>query len=111
MIEQSVAVSIVSSAITGLVMIVTNIMVNKTNVLNLKESLNEFKVNIKETIKTEKDHALEIGKQRIISVEKDVDEIFPRLRTAEQNTQKNCIVLTKLLQEHEKMICQKGVHQ
>lgn len=110
MIEQGVAVSIVSSAITGLVMIVTNIMVNKTNVENLEKSLNEFKINIKETIKTEKDHALEIGKQKISAVEKDVDEIFPRLRTAEANTQKNCLLLTNLLKEHDKMVCRKEVN-
>ena len=107
MIEQGTIVSILSSIITGAFIIAANTKVNKTNVENLEKSLNEFKINIKETIKTEKDHALEIGKQKIASVEKDVDEIFPRLRTAEANTQKNCIVLTKLLQEHDKMTCQR----
>lgn len=107
MIDQSTLVSAVSSAITGIVVIVANIVVNKNNVTHLKESLSEFKINIKEIIHTEKSHALELGKARIVAVEKDVQEIFPRLRTAEDAGQKNCIVLTKLLQEHEKMMCRK----
>ena len=77
----------------------------KSNVQNLKESLTEFKATIKETIKTEKDHALELGRTRIVAVEKDVSEIFPRLRSAEDAGQKNCIVLSKLLKDHDRLVC------
>lgn len=102
--EQSSIIAIVS----GLSVIVSNIAINKAGLKSLKESLSEFKVEIKGEIKTEKNHAMQLADQRIGEIEKDVNEIFPRLRNAESKSDKNCIVVTQLqkdcLRKHKEAI-------
>lgn len=65
---------------------------------SVKESLAEFKTDIRKEIQTEKRHALELANQRIGCIEKDVDEIFPRLRGTEDNLKKNCFAITQVQQ-------------
>lgn len=65
---------------------------------NIKESLTEFKSDIRKEIQTEKRHALELANQRIGCIEKDLDEIFPRLRGTEDNLKKNCFAITQVQQ-------------
>jgi uncharacterized protein YciU (UPF0263 family) len=97
-LDQSTVISLCSSG----VVVVAMWMNNKTIISNLKEQLAEFKSDIKIDVQKEKKHAMELAEQRIGSVEKDVDEIFPRLRIAEENVQKNCIVLSNMKQACEK---------
>ena len=107
MIDQSSIVTVCSALISfgGITYITT--MINKNNVANLTSKLTEFKADIKEEITREKRHAMELAQQRIGAIEKDIDEIFPRLRTTEDGVKKNCLITTKLLQEHDKLVCMK----
>ena len=112
MLEQSSVVSLVATGLSAVAIIYTTVIISRENIKNLKESLTEFKAEVKEDISKEKRHAMELAQQRLISIEKDVDEIFPRLRTAEDLGNKNCLVVTKLLQEHDKLLCIKeGLQQ
>jgi len=97
-LDQSTVISLCSSG----VVVIAMWMNNKTIISNLKEQLVEFKSDIKLDIQKEKKHAMELAEQRLGAVEKDVDEIFPRLRLAEENVQKNCIILTNMKQACEK---------
>jgi hypothetical protein len=116
MLEQSSIVSLVATGLSAVAVIYTTVVINRENIKNLKSSLIEFKADIRSDIEKEKKHAMELAHQRITSIEKDVDEIFPRLRTAEDLGNKNCHVLTKLLTEHDRLICLKeglkeGLHK
>jgi len=92
MIDQSSLISIASA----IAVIAFNYGTSRSTVQNTKDSLSEFKVDIKEEIQKEKRHALELANQRIGAVEKDVDEIWPRLREAEDTGKKNCFNLTNM---------------
>lgn len=92
MLDQASIISICSA---GAVIIAT-LKINSNTIQNLKDSLSEFKCDIKEEIGKEKRHAMELASQRIGNIEKDVDEIFPRLRTAEDNVKKNCFVVSSM---------------
>lgn len=96
MLEQSSIISICSAIGSAGIVIYATVAVNKENIKNVKESLMEFKSDIKEEIAKEKKHAMELASQRIGSIEKDVDEMWPRLRRAEDNVQKNCLVVTQI---------------
>lgn len=92
MLDQSSLISIASA----IAVIAFNWGISRSTVQNTKESLSEFKSDIKEEIQREKRHALELAAQRIGSVEKDVDEMWPRLREAEDIGKKNCYNLTSM---------------
>ncbi len=68
----------------------------KNTTKNIKESLCEFKVDIRREIATEKEHALELARQRINNIEKDVDEMFPRVRAIEDSVKKNCYAVKEI---------------
>lgn len=89
--------SLISMGSAGVV-VVSLWMTNKYIMSNLQESLAEFKKDIKDEIKKEKSHAMELASQRLTTIEKDVDEIFPRLRKAEDNVNKNCYAITTMQQ-------------
>lgn len=90
MLDQSSLISIASA----IAVIAFNWGTSRSTVQNTKESLSEFKSDIKEEIQREKKHALELAQQRICSIEKDVDEIFPRLRATEDSMKKNCFEIS-----------------
>jgi len=68
----------------------------KNTTKSIKESLSEFKVDIRREIATEKEHALELARQRINNIEKDVDEMFPRVRAVEDSVKKNCYAVKEI---------------
>ena len=92
MLDQASLITIASA----IAMIAFNYGFSKSTVQTTKESLSEFKTDVKEEIQKEKRHALELASQRIGSVEKDVDEMWPRLREAEDIGKKNCFNLTSM---------------
>lgn len=63
---------------------------------DMKDSVGTLRVEVKEEIHREKKNALELSNQRIGTVEKDVDEIWPRLREAEDTGKKNCFNLMNM---------------
>jgi hypothetical protein len=63
---------------------------------DIKESLNIFRSDLREEIVKEKRHAMEVANLRIEPISKDVDEIWPRLRTVEESSNKNCYALTTM---------------
>lgn len=96
MLEQSSIITICSAIGSASVMIYATVAVNRENIKNVKESLMEFKADIKDEISKEKKHAMELANQRIGTIEKDVDEMWPRLRNVEDSAKKNCIVVTQI---------------
>lgn len=90
MLDQSSVISICSAV----AVVVTNVIVTRSGLQNLKEQFMEFKGDIKTHIKTEKSHAMGMADTRIVSIEKDIDEIFPRLRSVEDSVRKNCFAIT-----------------
>jgi len=92
--------------VSGSAIIWTTVVISRENVKNLKESLAEFKIDIHLAIDKEKRHAMAMAQQRMGTIEKDVDEIFPRLRKTESDSQKNCFALTEVMKnciKHKKV--------
>ena len=130
MLEPGTLVTLAGMAITGAITVVSMWKINSNTISSMEKTIEGNYKNLKETINTEKRHAMELAEQRIGSVEKDVDEIFPRLRAAENGMErlisvernvsdmtprlrttedgvnKNCLLLTKLLKEHDSLTCQ-----
>lgn len=77
-----------------LVTIISVLLSNRVIVKNLNEKVDTQKVDLIKMIESEKRNALELARLRIGHVEKDVDEIYPRLRSVEIKTQRNCDVLS-----------------
>lgn len=96
MLEQSSVITIMSAFGSAGIILYGVSLINKTNLENLKASFTEFKGEIKEEIVKEKKHAMELAGQRIGGIEKDLDEIWPRFRKAEENINKNCYVLSTI---------------
>lgn len=95
-LDQSSIISILSGMITAGLVIYATIKVSENNIKNLKESLAEFKTDIKSEITKEKSHAMELAGQRMRTIEKDLDEIWPRFKIVEDTVNKNCYVLTTI---------------
>lgn len=98
---------------SSMTVVYSTIQINKTNTDNLKASFTEFKVEVKEEIQgvksevkaeiqSEKNHAMEMARQRMGTIEKDVNEIFPRLRKVEDDSSKNCFGLVQIQKRCEK---------
>jgi hypothetical protein len=87
---------------SALVVVSSTIAVSRVMILNMKESLEEFKTWTREHIRTEKNHAMTIAEQRIVNIEKDVNEIFPRLRKVEDRTGENSICIKQIKKDCEK---------
>lgn len=87
--------SVISLCSAGIV-IISMWKANSIIIQNFKESLSEFKTDIRGEISKEKEHAMELARQRMSNIEKDVDEIFPRLRATEDKIKKNCFTVDQM---------------
>lgn len=92
MLDQASLLTIASA----IAMIAFNYGTSRSTNQNTKESLAEFKVAVDKEIQKEKRHALELASQRIGSIEKDVDEMWPKIREVEDISKKNCFNLTAM---------------
>jgi ribosome-associated translation inhibitor RaiA len=92
MIDQASIISLCSAG----VVVVSMWKINTYTIQNLKESLKEFKTDVHVEIEKEKAHAMELAGQRFKSIEKNVDEIFPRLRNNEDKTKHNCFAVESI---------------
>lgn len=94
MLDQSSVVSLVSAVISAGVVVVVMLTTNKVVMQHLKESilrmevkldtsLTTLKTDIKENIRDEKRHAMELAEAKIAVLKKDVDDVQHKLRLVE----------------------------
>jgi len=69
---------------------------NKNIIKNIEDRVASYKIDMEKMITNEKRHAIELVNTRLMNTEKDIDEIFPRLRVVEDSTAKNCYGLKQL---------------
>ncbi len=69
---------------------------NKNIIRNIEDRVASYKLDMEKMIVSEKRHAVELVNSRLGNTEKDIDEIFPRLRVVEDSTAKNCYGLKQL---------------
>ena len=81
MLDQSSLISIGSA----IAVIAYNYGMLRTMNQNIEKSFSEFKTNIEKEMEKEKVHVSELNQQRFGSIEKDVDEMFSRIRKAEES--------------------------
>jgi len=94
MLDQSSVVSLVSAVISAGVVVVVMLTTNKVVMQHLKESILRIEVkldtsvmtlktDIKENIRDEKRHAMELADAKIAVIKKDVDDVQHQLRLVE----------------------------
>ena len=69
---------------------------NRTIIKNLDEKIQLYKKDMEGRLKLEKEHAIALTELRLRNIEKDVDEMFPRLRSVEDCTQANSLTVHQL---------------
>ena len=69
---------------------------NKNIIRNIEDRVASYKIDMEKMIVSEKKHAIDLVNTRLMNTEKDIDEIFPRLRVVEDSTAKNCFGLKQL---------------
>lgn len=72
------------------------ILNNRTIIRNLDEKIQLYKTDMEGRLKMEKEHAISLAEVRFRSIEKDVDEMFPRLRATEDSTQANSLTIHQI---------------
>jgi len=69
---------------------------NKVIIKNIEDRVATYKADMEKMIHTEKRHAMDLSSAYIKNIEKDVDEIFPRLRKVEDSASANCFKVSQL---------------
>jgi hypothetical protein len=81
--------------ISSIATILSVLLTDRQSKKFMAEKIDENKKDLLEKIHTEKSHAMTLASQKFSVVEEDIREIFPRLKHAEEGSQKNCIMLTQ----------------